>query len=155
MDLTLGKGNIGIWRRLRWQRISLAGGLAIAISLAAALGVFDRERTTELTTGPIAPAAQQEPAAPVFEAFASTSAGALDVVYYIVGSQVEASTLQQAAASEEVAASTDATANLPMTEHQFFVAGTPEEAAQVLQLIAFATQELSEAGIASTVIDLR
>ena len=95
MNLTGGNTLPNLGKR-NWQLVTLAGGLALAVSAAAGLGAFETDS---------APPAPAHPAASISRpAAVSTHAATPRPVVYIVESHVQATALQSEMAADQMAA---------------------------------------------------
>jgi hypothetical protein len=91
MNFTGGNTLPNIGRRINWQLVTVAGGLAVALSIGALTGAF--ERGGSRTAAPVAPS---EPVASVPVAPAPAHSTPSDLVYIVTDSQAEANALTSA-----------------------------------------------------------
>jgi hypothetical protein len=146
MNIT-GGNTLNIGRRFNWQLVTLlAGGLAVAVSIAAASGAFERDSSPASTavTRP-QPATIPGPVVP-------TSGQDGDLVYVLTASEAEANVTRSALSTY--------TANLPELADQVarthvVVLETAEQEAQFNEQLAIASAELMMVDAWLDVIDLR
>ena len=117
MNFTAGNTLPNIGKRINWQLVTLAGGLAIAISAAAGLGAFETDS---------APPAPAQPAASISRpAAASTYAATLRPVVYIVESHEQATAFQAGIALDQLTTAM-AGYEVPHQQTSFVVIDAPE-----------------------------
>jgi hypothetical protein len=152
MNLQIGNTVPQIRKRASLRAIAGAGGLALALSAAIGLGVFDREGgsgTTVVTQPPVEQAVQS----PARTFVPTAPAGEMTLVYYIVGSEEEALGLRRAIhdSASEAGASDGTSTDL---RHVIVARDAGEEAA-ANALISLAAAETIETGATVEVVDLR
>lgn len=146
MNFTGGNTLPNIGRRLSWHLVTLAGGLAIAISAGALAGAFERGASpaTTAVTQPVAPSI------PVTQSLGAATP--LQMVYVITGSEAEAASLRSAISTYGAAfpelAEAAAYSHIVAIENQ-------EQEAQFDTMLAMSTGELISADIGVRVLDLR
>ena len=147
MNFTGGNTLPNIGRRINWQLVTLAGGLAVALSAGALAGVFERDR-------PPATTAVTRPAdVPVSRPVAGDTASVpSEMLYVLVGSQAEADLLVSTAAGE---AEAYPDYNQGEAVVSFMAIETAAEKAQFDQTLAMSTAELMVQGTNVRVLDLR
>ena len=117
MNFTGGNTLPSIGKRINWQLVTLAGGLAMAVSAAAGLGAFEREA---------APTIPAQPAASISRPAAlKTHAATPRPVVYIVESDEQATALQAGIATDQLA-TTMAGYEVPHQQTSFVVIDGPE-----------------------------
>jgi hypothetical protein len=145
MNFTGGNTLPNIGKRINWQLITMAGGLALAISAGALSGVFERGGSSPSTS-------VTRPSAPAVSSPVRTAAGPTEAAYILVGSQQEAAMLESAissyAAMDEALAASSAAIRVVALEN-------PQQEAQFNATLALATSELMQSGIGVRVFDLR
>ena len=142
MNFTGGHTLPNIGKRINWQFITLAGGLAIALSAGALAGAFDRDAAPAETS-------QSRPAPAIStQSLPASRTSSSEVFYYIVGSHKEAVLLESALST--VAASFGARGTI-----QVVVAETPAQEAGIYADIAMAGAELGAHGIGLSIVDMR
>jgi len=145
MNFTGGNTLPNIGKR-NWQIVILAGGLALALSVGALTGAFERGATpaTTAVTQPVAPSIP-----------ASQSRGATipsEMVYVILDSEVEAASLRSAIST--YAAAFPELAEAAFYSHIVAIEG-PDQEAQFNNAVLLSTAELMAYDMAVRVVDLR
>jgi hypothetical protein len=92
MNFTGGTTLPNIGRRINWQLVMVAGGLAVAIAAGAMAGVFERG-SSPATTAVTRPQTGVPPAVPA-------SGESAELIYVLVGSQGEATILRSMLSTE-------------------------------------------------------
>jgi hypothetical protein len=132
--------------RHNWQLVMLAGGLAVAISVAAITGAFDRggQATSTAASQP------QQPPVSVAPSTSSTyePSTPAEMVYYLVNSDAEANMLEAVFSSEAASIWTN-------TERDVVVAKTAEQEADFQSMFGLASLELAANDIGLSIVDLR
>ena len=143
MNFTGGNTLPNIGKRINWQLVTLAGGLAIAVSAAAGLGAFERDA---------APPAPAQPAASVSRAFDTTQQATMPrPITYIVESSEQEALVTAAIDADRIVAVMQGQ-EVPLQQTRFLVVSTPEEEWALSQTL-MEQLELSEPGF--DVVDLR
>jgi hypothetical protein len=147
MNFTGGNTLPSLGRRLNWQIVALAGGLALAISVGALSGVFERD------SSPATTATNRPAEAPISRPVSNdTLAAPSEMVYVIVGSQAEATALRSAistdAATDSVLAQETRTLNVVALENS-------QQEEQFGVGLQIASAELMTQDTSVRVIDLR
>jgi hypothetical protein len=148
MHFTTGNALPRIGKRINWQLLLVVGGLAVALSVAAVAGVFNRHSSTGTTAVTEAPA----PAIPATPPQAVASQATPEMTYILVGSQQQADLLESALSAEA--------AQIPaVAEEQDFTdviaIETPQQQQQFDAMLAMSSNELMAANIPLVVVDLR
>jgi hypothetical protein len=145
MNFTGGNTLPNLGKRINWQLITVAGGLALAISAGALSGVFERDGSSTST-------AVTRPSAPAVSSPVRTAGGPTEAAYILVGSQQEAAMLHSAissdAANDEGLAASSAAISVIVLENL-------QQEEQFKATLALATSELMESGVGVRVFDLR
>ena len=151
MSFTGGNTLPNIGKR-NWQIVILAGGLALALSVGALTGAFEREGSPA-TTAVSQPAAEQLPAGPATAPVSRAGDAPSEMVYFVVGSQAEARILDSVINTE--AASIEGIGGNQDTILEVVVLENREQEAQFNDLLAMSTAELMSIDVGLRVVDLR
>jgi hypothetical protein len=146
MNFTGGNTLPNIGRRINWQLVTLAGGLAVALSAGALAGAFERGGSQETATAP------QRAALAVSRPIAPALSIPSEVVYIVTDSQAEANALTSAISS--AAASMPELAELTGILNVVKL-DTPATEEQFNNTLARSTTELMAENIGVRVVDLR
>lgn len=143
MNFTGGNTLPNIGKRINWQLVTLAAGLAVATSVIAGLGVMERD--TAQTPVAAIPNVSEPPAAST----ASHTSTRPQVI--IVESQAQADALEAELAADQMAAVMQGY-EVPLQQTRILVVSTPEEELALNQTL-MEQLELSEPGF--DIVDLR
>ena len=143
MNFTGGNTLPNIGKRINWQIVTLAGGLAVAISVVAGLSVMEKD--TAQTPAAAIPNVSEPPAA------SSVSQTSTRPQVIIVESQVQADAIEAEMTADQIAAVMQGY-EVPLQQTSFLVVSTPEEERALSQTLL---EQLGLSEPAFDVVDLR
>jgi hypothetical protein len=141
MNFTTGNTPANLGKRINWHVVSLAGGLALALSVMAGPGVIERDPTQTPA------AAVGNVSEPPTASTASRTSTRPQVI--IVESQVQADALQAAMAADQMATVMQ---GYEVPHRQILVVSTPEEGRELYEVLM---EQLLLTEQAIEIVDLR